>query len=77
MGSIQFIPDTSEMQGQHAPIPQPTGEWIKNLRAIAGSDSTGASGTAAGDLSEDEARDVAVRRCFMNVISDCSQAVLI
>ncbi|AZR22572.1 MULTISPECIES: DUF4189 domain-containing protein [Xanthomonas] len=71
-GSPQCGPDSGTSRDNiPMPPPRPTGEWIKTWGAIAGSDSTGEAGTAAGELSEDKAKDIAIRRCSVNGASDC------
>ncbi|WP_081422257.1 DUF4189 domain-containing protein [Xanthomonas cannabis] len=71
-GSPQCGPDSGTSRGDiPTPPPRPTGEWIKTWGAIAGSDSTGEAGTAVGNLSEEEAKDAAIRRCSVNGASDC------
>ncbi|WP_456361848.1 DUF4189 domain-containing protein [Xanthomonas arboricola] len=71
MGSIQCIPDTPDMQGQQAEPSGPKGEWIKTWGAIANSSSTGEAGTTVGKLSENEARQAALRQCAVGGAADC------
>ncbi|MCC8556379.1 DUF4189 domain-containing protein [Xanthomonas hortorum] len=71
-GSPQCGPDSGTSRGDiPAPPPKPTGEWVKTWGAIAGSDSTGEAGTAVGRLSENEAKEAAIRRCAINGPGDC------
>ncbi|WP_082925799.1 DUF4189 domain-containing protein [Xanthomonas nasturtii] len=71
-GSPQCGSDSGTSRGDApAPPPRPTGEWIKTWGAIANSSTTGGAGTTVGKLSENEARQAALRQCAAGGATDC------
>lgn len=70
-GSMQCLPDDPQGGGQNNSAPRWTGEWIKTWGAIATSVALQEAGTAAGKLSEDDARAAAIYQCSLGGATDC------